>query len=153
MKKIAFLLLLIFLFFSLLSCEKTPSAEAMIYDFISAYSAKGTIYSSGKREGEDGYVYDELLKKIYIFEGAFPKNYAIFLNSHTDFGAECAAFVCEDEDERAKVINMSRERITILGKGKDNAFLSTSGSIVFYSTLSNRAEAEALWRKILSHHT
>ena len=81
---------------SLFGCGGAVSAEGMLSEFIYAYGAEGVIYSSEAREGEAGYVGEGLTEKIYVYEGNFPRNFAIFLNSHIDAASECGAFVCDD---------------------------------------------------------
>lgn len=153
MKKLNLIFIFVFLFCSFVSCTRDFSAKSLIDEFLYSYSAEGIVYSPECAEGEDGYVYEGFTDKIYIYEGAFPENFAIFLNSHADYGAECGVFVCEDEDERARVTDMCEERIDILARGSENAFLARSGNVVFYSTMSDRARAEEIWRKIIRAHT
>ncbi len=153
MKKLVLIVLCVSLVMQMSSCSKEIYAEELICEFLYSYSAVGVVYSPRVPEGNDGYVYDGFTEKIYIYEGDFPSNYAIFLNSHADYGAECGVFVCEDEDERARVTDMCEERIELLSKGGENAFISRAGRVVFYSTMKNRVEAEEIWRKIIRSHT
>lgn len=138
---------------ALASCAKAPDPEKMLSEFIGLYSASGVIYSSECSEGENGYIDEELFRKIYIFEGELPRDYAIFLNSHTDYGAECGVFVCDGAEERDRVLDMCSERVRLLGRGNEAVFISRSGNVVFYSTMPDRARAEEIWYKIIRAHT
>ena len=149
MNKILSLLLLLCMVFSLTSCEKNVDAYDLLTEFISTYGAEGIIYSPIVPEGDDGYVRDGLTKRIYLYSGEFPENYAIFFNGHTDFSSECAVFVCTDADTLAMVEEMSLERIRLVASGADHAFVRKSGSICFYSTMKDRARAEKIFSEII----
>ena len=152
-KIIAVLLFVTGLLASLSSCAKTPDADKMLLEFMEIYSAAGVIYTPTAEEGEDGYIEDELFRKIYIFEGAVPERFAILLNFHADSRAECGVFVCQSSEERERVTEMCRERIKLLGQGSESAFITVSGAVVFYSTMPDRARAEAIWQKIVRVNT
>lgn len=146
---IAFILLLCLFICSLVSCRENRSAEDLLCEFIEAYGADGIIYSMGKKEYEDGYVSEELLARIYVYQGDFPENFAIFLNSHADYGSECAVFVSSNAEETSMIVEMCQERISLLGRGSDIAFIKRKGNVIFYSTMSDREKAEKIWAKIL----
>lgn len=148
MKKIALMLIPFILLSTLCACQSEVSADQMLRDFLSAYGAEGIIYSSECVEGDEGYLPAEMLDKIYVYSGRFPENYAIFLNSHADYGSECAVFVSEDAEMRLSVEEMCLERIRLLSGG-DNAFVARSGNVVFYSTMQDRAKAEEIFKKII----
>ena len=148
MKKIALILIPFVLLSTLCSCQSEVSADLMLREFISAYGAEGIIYSSACAEGEDGYLQDGTLDRIYVFGGRFPENYAIFLNSHADYGSECGIFVCSDTEMRLAVEEMCLERIRILCAG-DNSFVARSGNTVFYSTMQDGEKAEEIFKKII----
>ncbi len=153
MKKKVSLIILSLVMLLLSSCSDEPSAELLLSDFTESYGAEGIIYSSEKSLGEEGYVPEGLTEKIYIYEGAFPKNYAIFLNSHTHKGSEAAIFICKDEKERQKVSEMCLERMKTVSDGKDDRILIRCGNIIAYSTLEDAEKAEELLKKIISRHT
>ncbi len=153
MKKIILVLLVLSLALTLVSCSSVPSAEEMLADFIDCYGVGGIIYSPNASEGEDGYITDELFLKIYISDGKIPENYAIFLNSHADYGSECAVFVCSGELSVDAAVDMARERISLFPDRRDEAFIIQSGKVVFYSTMQDRARAEDIWRKIIRAYT
>lgn len=148
MKKTALILIPFILIFALCSCQKEVSATAILSEFISAYGAEGIIYSSESAEGDDGYLRVEVLSKIYLSGDRFPENWAIFLNSHADYGSECGVFVCDSADMRLSVEEMCLERIRLLSGG-ENSFVIRSGNIVFYSTMQDGERAERLFKKIL----
>ena len=149
MKKLVCIILFISLFFGLCSCEKKQDAYGMLWEFVRAYGAEGVIYSPAVPEGDDGYISEGLIEKIYVFSGRFPENYAIFLNSHSDYGSECGAFVCENADMELMVMEMCLERIRLLGRGRDIAFVKRGGGVIFYSTMRDRDRAEKIWRQII----
>ncbi len=148
MKKIALILITFILLSTLCACQSEVSADQMLREFISAYGAEGVIYSSECVEGDDGYLPEATLGKIYVYSGRFPENYAIFLNSRAGYGSECGVFVCEDAEMRLSVEEMCLERIRLLSGG-ENSFVTRSGSVVFYSTMQDRARAEEIFKKII----
>ena len=150
MKKLISLVTILIFFLSMLTaCGSEPSADVMLREFISAYGASGVIYSSECTEGKVGYLPENMLGKIYIFSGRFPDNYAIFLNSRADYGSECGIFICEDAEMCLAVEEMCLERIRVLCGG-DNAFVTRSGRIVFYSTMRDRTRSEAIFKEIIN---
>ncbi len=153
MRKIVSVFLLIFMLVLLFSCAEEPSAEELMKDFISSYGAEGIIYSPRCEVYEDGYIREGFTEKIYIYNGNFPKNYAIFLNSHSHRGSEAALFVCKDENEKQTVLEMCLERVKTVCDGSDNCVIIRSGNIIAYSTLEDKGRSENLLRKIISSHT
>ena len=149
MKKLLCVILLLSVVFTLNSCQKEQDAYGMLWEFVRAYGAEGVIYSPAIPEGDDGYVNEGLIDKIYVCSGRFPENYAIFLNSRADYGSECGVFICENADMLLMVEEMCLERIRLLGRGSDIAFVKRDGNVIFYSTLSQRDRAEKIWRQIL----
>ena len=150
MKKLISTILLI-VTFSLLfsSCERNRDAYEMLNEFIRTYGAEGIIYSPMVAEGNDGYIRDGLMEKTYRFHGHFPKNYAIFLNSHPDYSSECGVFVCTDVEMCERVEEMCLERIKLLAMGEKHAFVKRSGTVVFYSTMPDRDRAEKIFNQII----
>lgn len=148
MKKF-FALILCICLLSFFSCRAERDAYAMLCEFVKAYGAEGTIYSPCVPEGEDGYVYEGLVEKIYLFSGDFPENYAIFLNSHPDYSSECGIFVCHDADMLSTVEEMCLERIRLICGRADNAFVRKSGNLCFYSTMKDKTRAEKLYHEII----
>ena len=149
MKKTIILFLVLTMLSSLAACGRTPSAKALLSDFLSVYSVEGVIYSPDKSIGEDGYVYDGLMERIYVYEGDFPRDYAILLNSRLSDFSECGVFVCESDNEREAVEEMCAERIRLLLGGREGGLLMRSGRIVFYSTLEDSERCESVFRKII----
>ena len=148
-KIVAIISLLTILCLSLFSCESRRDAYEIIDSFVSAYGAEGIIYSPKINEGDEGYINSDLIRKIYVFSGRFPENYAIFLNNHTDFSSECGAFVCSDADMLNMVEEMCLERIRLLSGGEDHAFVKRSRDVCFYSTMKDRARAEKIFSQII----
>ena len=148
MKKIALILIPFILISTLCACQSEVSAEELLSEFISAYGAEGIIYSSECVEGDEGYLPEETLSKIYLYSGRFPENWAIFLNSHATYGSECGVFVCDSADMRLSVEKTCLERVRLLSGG-ENSFVIRSGNIVFYSTMQDGERAERLFKKIL----
>lgn len=153
MKRFFLLLLSIFAALLLFSCEQKCSAEGLIEEFLYSYGASGVVYSSESTEGEDGYLEDGMTEKIFVYDGDFPENYALLLNFHTDYGAECGVFVCDGADERARVVDMCEERVALLSRGGENGAIICADNIVFYSTLQDKARVVSVWNKIIRAHT
>ena len=149
MKRIIAAVLLFALTISTLSaCRKTYDAEEILSEFIAEYGAEGVIYHSGAAEGECGYLEPEMLRKIYVIGDRFPGEYAIFLNSHSGYGSECAVFICQDAEEQLAAEEAAFERIRLLSGG-EGAFVKRSGSVVFYSTMSDGERATEIFEKII----
>ncbi len=153
MKKIILLLTALFLIFTLFSCEKQISAEAILTEFISTYGAEGIVYSSAKGREEEGYISEELSSKIYIYEGDFPRNFAIYLNSHSHKGSEAAVFVCRNEDERQKVTEACLERMKLIAAKQEDRVIVRIGNTVAYSTLGDGERTGELLAKIIRAHS
>lgn len=143
-KTLAILQLLICLccFFS---CRGTSDPYAVMSDIISAYGAEGIIYSPTVAEGESGYIDAALFRRIYAFEGSTPRSYAIFLNSHADYGAECGVFVTSDAAEAETVLSLCRERVKLLDPREECGTVIRRGDVIFYSTLRDTERAEELF--------
>lgn len=148
-KTIAFILFIAFSFLALYSCERERDAYNMLNEFVTTYGAEGVIYSPKVPEGDDGFIREGLVEKIYVFSGRFPDNYAIFLNSRPDFSSECGLFVCSDAEMLGMVEEMCLERVRLLCQGDDRAFVKRSGSAVFYSTMQDRERAEKIFSEII----
>ena len=148
MRRLICVFLTVFLCFGIVSCGETRSASEMLFEFVSAYGAEGVVYRSDAEEWEEGYVEYDLLKKIYVFYQYFPEDFAIFLNSHADYGSECGVFVCRDGGEVSEVEEMCLERIKLLGRGDENSFVVREGRIVFYSTMSDSERARKIWQSV-----
>lgn len=148
MRRVFCVFLAVFVTLSFVSCNERRPAFDMLSEFISAYGAEGVIYRSDAKEWESGYIEYDLLKKIYVFYGDFPDEFAIFLNSHADYGSECGVFICNDGADVEYVSEMCLERIRLLGRDGDNSFVTRSGRAVFYSTMSDGERAREIWRVI-----
>ena len=149
MKKIISAILLAIFLLSLNSCKRNRDAYEMLNEFVLAYGADGIIYSPTVTEGNDGYIRDGLIDKIYRFHGGFPTNYAIFLNGHPDYSVECGIFVCTDVEMCERVEEMCLERIKLLAMGEKHAFVKRSDTVVFYSTMPDRDRAEKIFNQII----
>ena len=148
MKKLISVIILICVLCSLVSCSDNRTADELMASFLNSYGASGVVYSPGREEWEYGYINDELFHKIYSPDAKIPSDFAIFLSSHTDSDSECAVFICRDGAERMSVEQMCYERISLLAT--KNGFVARAGNTVFYSTMSDRARAERIWRDIIS---
>lgn len=150
MKKAAASILVLIFLLSLFSCSKEPSAAEMLNDFLYTYGIEGIIYSPDVAEGKDGYITEELFKRIYVLEGEVPENSAIFLNPRTDEYIECAIFVTESEDERARVSDMCAERIMLIDPTGEHSFILRTKNVVFYSALPDKERARSVIDEILN---
>ena len=148
MRRFFCFLLIASMIFSLVSCGESRSASELLSEFVMAYGAEGVIYRSDAEKWDDGYIECDLLKKIYLFYRDFPEEFAIFLNSHADYGSECGVFVCTDSGEASGVEEMCFERIKLLGRGGEGSFVVRDGRMVFYSTMSDGERARRIWDAI-----
>lgn len=145
MRRVFCFLLIFSMLFSLSSCGESRSAYELLSEFVSVYGAEGIIYRSDAEEWEEGFAEYDLLKKIYLFYKDFPEEFAIFLNSHADYGSECGVFVCRDSSECFEVYEMCLERIKLLDRRGEKSFIVREGRLVFYSTMSDTERARRIW--------
>jgi len=149
MKKIFAVLISVAILISLVSCSEPRDVSVMMDEFLYLYGVDGTVYLSDSGEEDDGYITDELLSRIYMTDGEFPESFAIFLNTHPNFGAECGFFLARDTAESERVIDMCRERMSLLDPSGDRSFVASSGRIVFYSTMPDRELARRIWESLV----
>ena len=135
MKRLLLLVFTIIVVACLVSCGDERCALDLAVQFRDAYGAEGVIYS-GDGEGDCEPLTDELFRKIYIYDGKVPENCAVFLNS-------------KDAEEMRAVEKCCLERIRLLGRGRERAFLVRCGSTVFYSTMSDGERARSIWNSML----
>lgn len=145
MRRVFCFLLIFSMLFSLSSCGESRSAYELLSEFVSVYGAEGIIYRSDAEEWEEGFAEYDLLKKIYLFYKDFPEEFSIFLNSHADYGSECAVFVCRNSSECFEVYEMCLERIKLLDRRGEKSFIVREGRLVFYSTMSDTERARRIW--------
>ncbi len=150
--KLVSLILLCVTLLSFFSCSQKKSAYKMLSDFIYTYSAEGTIYSPEVAEGEDGYVSEGFCEKLYVFDGAFPENFAVFLSVRSESPSECAFFVSGGASESELIFDMINERLTLLGS-PDETIIKKSRGIIFYSTLKDPKRAERIYSEIIRSYT
>lgn len=148
MRRFFCIMIIISLALSFVSCGKRRSASDILSEFVSVYGAEGIIYRSDAEEWDEGYAEYDLLKKIYLFYQDFPEKFAIFLNSHADYGSECGVFICRDAAECESVSEMCLERIRLLDRQGERSFVLREGKLVFYSTLSDADRARRIWNTL-----
>ena len=153
MKKTLYLVCIALSVLQLFSCAKRLSANDLLSEFADLYCLDGVIYSPEKKVGEEGYVYEGLMERVYTYEGNFPENYAVILNARTDFSSECGVFVCVDATQRGMIEQMCRDRIILLTGDSDGGIIIRSGLVVFYSTLDGGENVENAWKKIIRLHS
>ena len=146
---LALIILVLFVGSLLCSCGSEADAYGILREFVTAYGVDGVIYSPCIPEGENGYIPDGFVERIYIFSGNFPENYAIFLNSHPSYPSECGVFICDGAESLAATEEMCLERIRLLSGRDDHAFVKVNRMTVFYSTMHDRERAERIWREII----
>ncbi len=144
MKRGVCLFVIFFLLFGLLSCGREYTAYSILAELLSDYGTRGRVYSFSLPEGDDGRMTEELYYKLYPEATELPSDFAVMLNTHPDFGAECGIFICRSADERASVTELSISRLHLLDPTGDYRLLVRSGNAVFYSTLRDRSLAERL---------
>ena len=147
MKRLLPLLLIISLF-TYSSCKAEPSAYEILTEFSAAYGAEGIIYSPEVAEGNEGYIQDGLVERVFLFTEGMPGNYAILLNTHLDSPAECGVFVCGDSGEVRACEEIALERVRLLSG--EEGFVRRRGRVVYYSTLSDSERAEELFKEIIN---
>lgn len=150
MKRLIFLFCL---FLPLLaSCGRAPVAEEILSDFLYSYPLGGTVYSSERSEGEEGYVTKELLLRVFDYDGQMPNSYAFVLNPHPERGRECGVFITDDATERELITELCERRIAAVGDPDGRGIIIRSGRVIAYSTDGGEA-AERIFSKIIAAHT
>lgn len=130
------------------SCKRDRDAYLIMEEFLLAYGAEGTVYSSRVSEGDEGFVADDFISGVYGFVGESPENYAIFFNAHPVNRYECGVFVCYGADEIMLVEEMCLGRIRLLS-ATDRGFVGVKNGVVFYSTMKETERARKIWNNII----
>ena len=144
MRKILLAILVFITLISLSACGERPDPERILSDIVSSCRAEGIIYSPTRAEGGDGYIDVELFSRIYITSGRMPESFAVFLNSHADYGAECGIFLASDVAEMQRICEMCTERLRLIDRG-DRGLLLVCGDLVLYSTMSDTERVRELF--------
>ncbi len=147
MKKLC--ILIFFSLFLLTSCEKDISASDFMTDFARSYPLSGDIYLSEAEKDDVGYVSEELFRKIYRTDAEIPNEFAIYLNSRPERGAECGIFKLRDGAEKGAIIEMLSERIKLLSDRDTEGIILLSGNCIFYSTLDNPERAKEIFYRLI----
>ena len=140
-------ILLIFVMLSLFSCHREQSARAMLCEFVALYGAEGVIYSPELSEGQEGFIPEGLVEKIFRFPEGICDNFALLLNARIDSPSECGIFVCRDGSECRLAEEICLERVGLLSS--DKGFVKRRGRVVYYSTLSDPDRAERIFKEII----
>ncbi len=148
MKKVCILIIFI-LCLSLFSCERELSAYEFMTELSAAYPFEGVIYHSGVEQYGEGYMSEELFRTVYVYSDEIPRDYAVFLNSRTERGAECGIFKSGNASQRQALVDMAYERIELVSPRGGSGLVMTSGEFVFYSTLPDKERAGELFRSII----
>lgn len=126
--------------FILTSCGEEPDVRSLTEEFVSAYGADGTVYSTECREGEDGYISDDLAERLFGSE-VIGMTYSVFLNTHLDYTSECGAFLVDTAD-KSSIIELCQRRMSLLDPRGEHSFVRIYSNVIFYSTMQDKARAE-----------
>ena len=148
MKKLILTVIAVALLFT--SCREVPRASSILSDFLYSYPMGGNVYTSDASEGEVGYASEELLSRLFDYEGELSVGYAFLLAARPERGGECGVFVTDDALERERITEMCRRRVALVSDG--GGVVIRSGRVVAYLTSSDE-RAERLLRKIISRYT
>jgi hypothetical protein len=157
MKRIlAAILSLIIALSVLTSCERRVDPEKILRDFCTAYGIEAAIYSSGAKEGENGFADAEFLPtlltgrtdEICDFAVAFCSTLDGYfevgiLACKTAYGANEVSLACLERIELVKVI-CNQSDITV----SEGAFVARYGNSVVYSMATDNERA----RRLLDAH-
>ena len=149
MKRFISLLLLLTISAFLFSCRECRPPRELLTDFIYIYGASGSTYFSDATELDDGYLPRRLLSKIYNLDTDFPNDFAIFLNIHAGYGAECGVFLCKDVSELSKMELSLCERMRLLDPDSDTSIIIRTGLTVFYSTMPDPDRVRKIWYSLV----
>lgn len=149
MKRVfVFLLILIEIF--LTSCHKRVSAEAILCEFSSAYPISATVYSPVRKNGEDGYIDEEMLFGMYGVTDHPTDEYALVLHSKVSTVREIGVFVTESGDERLRLYELLTDRIALLSSFADGeGFIRKYRAVVVYGFVDDSERALRLFDSLL----
>lgn len=129
-------------------CGRDVSAIDFMTEFAEEYPLEGKIYCSSAKRSEEGYMSDEIFRKIYSYEGEIPKDFAVFLNSRPERGAECGIFRV-DNGGTGIIEEFCLKRIKLISEGKNCGIVLTSGKYIFYSTLDDHEHAKEIFYRLI----
>lgn len=131
------------------SCRREISALDFMTGFVAAYPIEGVVYHSSAEYMEEGYISEELFRRIYSYKGEMPEDFAIYLNSRPERGGECGIFKLGVGGDKEAVLEFCLNRIRLLTERAGDGCVLTSGDYVFYSTLSDTERAKELFYRLI----
>ena len=143
------------LIFSLFSCTEQKSAVSLMEDFVSAYGIRKTVFSSSLKEGEDGFVSEGFLEKLYGDIGESVYEFAVVFTSDLRSLGECSVFVCHTAYDALTVSEAATDRIQMIRKlsvegdtsSLEDAFVLRKGKVVVMCALDDNGRARSLWER------
>lgn len=148
LKKLMILVIILVSVHSFSACGRDISADGFMREFAAVYPLEGTVYTSLAEFGEEGYMDDELFRRIYAYRGDMPEEFAIYLNKRPERGEECGIFKADGVGTEA-IAEFCIRRIKLLSEKNTEGMLLTSGEYVFYSTLSDSERAKELFYRLI----
>lgn len=148
-KRIIFLAALAVVLLSFSACGRDISALDFMTDFAASYPLEGEFYFSEANEEDSGYISKELFQKIYLTHGEIPEEFAIYLNSRPERGAECGIFKVREGGDTELIAEFCLERIRIISDRDTEGIVLRSGRYVFYSTLEDSERAKELFYRLI----
>ncbi len=144
MKRTAAILLLISLLL-LISCSERACAADVAAEFCRAYSLDGRVYSSLAKEGEDGYIDDEMLHALYGDSDCLVTEFAIVLYGKVSTVREIGVFIAENGSERMELLELATDRVSFLSSFADGeGFVKKYRAAVVYGFVDDASRAEGL---------
>ena len=149
MKRFLSLFIILSVTLNLFSCRECRPPRDLLSDFLYMYGASGSTYFSDANEADDGYLPPHLLSKIYNYDADFPSDFAIFLNIHAGYGAECGVFLCKDVRELSEMQLSLCERMRLLDPDSNTSLIIRTGLTVFYSTMPDPDRVREIWYSLV----
>ena len=142
MKKALLLLSLFSFLFYLSSCGNiTHSPYELMDDFLSIYRGTGTVYSPKCKEGDAGYVTEDICKQFFRDFDLVPLEYAIYSHSRLDGICEVGFLSSVGVADKRDVLELASSRVDFLRGyyNADGGAMIHGGVIIYYFSTDARA--------------
>ena len=149
MKRTIALLLLLSLIL-ITSCSKKRSAEDILLEFCEGYPISASLYSSLAREGDEGYIDDEMLYTLYGVESFPVAEFSLALYGKVDTVREIGVFLTGNGEDRIELSELLSNRIRFLSSFSDGeGFIRKYKGVLVYGFVENSSYAEELFDRII----
>lgn len=132
------------------SCSRSACAEDILTAVCREYPLDATVYSSHKREGEDGFIDGEMLVTLYGTDEGLTGEFALVLYGKVDTVREIGVFITEKGDDIIGIAELLRRRIDFLSSASDGeGFLKKYRGAIVYAFVNDSSRIEALFDSVM----